>query len=76
VRDKTRRASLLKATPSLLLALLLAIVFTLGACGRKGGLYLPEPKQEEKSQSQSDSTTSSEEDPESKKKEKRQSETQ
>jgi len=59
----------LKGTLGLLVALFLAISFTLGACGRKGGLYMPEPKPIE-------SATSSQEDPESKKKEKRQSETQ
>ena len=62
-------AGRLKAIPGLVLILLLAIIFTLGACGRKGALYMPEPKP-------IDSSTSSEEDPESKKKEKRQSETQ
>jgi len=69
-------ASHLKAIPGLLLVLLLALIFTLGACGRKGALYMPEPKPEETEQSQSNITTSSEEDSESKKKEQRQSETQ
>ena len=63
------KSSSLKVTLGHLLALLLVIIFTLGACGRKGSLYMPEPKP-------IDSTASSQEDPESKKKEKRQSETQ
>ena len=63
------RAFRLTAILGLLSVLLLAIIFTLGGCGRKGALYMPEPKP-------IDSSTSSQEDPESKKKEKRQSETQ
>ena len=76
MRVRMMRVSYLKAMPDLLLVLLLAIIFTLGACGRKGALYMPEPKPEETEQSQSNGATSSEEDPESKKKEQRQSETQ
>ncbi len=58
-----------KMNATLGLILLLVIGFTLGACGRKGALYMPDPKP-------IDSSTSSQEDSESKKKEKRPSETQ
>ena len=63
------KSSSLIVTLGLLVVLLLAMVFTLGACGRKGALYMPDPKP-------NDSSTTSQEDSESKKKEKRQSETQ
>jgi len=58
----------------LLLTLLLAIGFTLGACGRKGGLFLPQETQPEQAVPEKAESEPSTEEVESNKKEKRQSE--